>query len=331
MHSPESTSFSAARKWLRFGFFAGPALIAGALLYFFLGGGKTTNAAFPLSPDVLAWWIFTISAILALFLLAYLIVRKLSEKEDDPLLPVGLTLLLLVVLLRAGWEIDTARKTIVQAFQDPTGICQVILVVFFIGVGACVLHFLWLRGEYKGFMNLRSRLQNLSVRGEEDVRTALTIMGGAQGLLQKKWRNVQENLQADLDSDFDGLIGFPDQREFLKEAKLSFIIKILPIIGMVGTVLGFTVATVGMQEAAGTMSDFSSFKGNLLDALGGMKTAFLTTLVGMVAMLLVLWVNTLIEQARRQILSLEAEFLYIKLYLPLRKVSRETLKLKIEN
>ena len=74
-----------------------------------------------------------------------------------------------------------------------------------------------------------------------------------------------------------------------------------------------------MQAAAANMNDFNSFKGNLLDALGGMKSAFLTTLVGMVAMVLVMWVNALIDESRQRILLQEADFLYTRLFLPGKK------------
>ncbi len=144
-------------------------------------------------------------------------------------------------------------------------------------------------------------------------------MDGAQGLLKSKWQNIKISLEETLSADYEMLVSFPDQAELLKESKVSFIIKILPILGMIGTVLGFTVAVVGMQAAAANMNDFSTFKGNLLDALGGMKTAFLTTLAGMVAMVLVMWANALIDESRRRILLQEAEFLYTRLFLPGKK------------
>lgn len=324
-HTPPKNPRSVKAKRMRFGILVVLSLLLGFMFYvlFSEGGNALKGVVAYFRPALILLWLFTGMAFAALFLLAYLIVRKVADKKEDPLFPIKGTLLLLVVLLRLAWEVQTVRATLIQAIRDSSGICQVIMVVFAIGLASCLLHFLWLKREYNGFLKVRSRLVSVPLKKREDMDEALSIMEEARGLLRNKWHNVKENLQDNLNSEYDTLITFPDQREFLKEGKVTFIIKILPIIGMVGTVLGFTVAVVGMQQAAGTMSDFTSFKGNLLQALGGMKTAFLTTLVGMVAMLLVMWVNSLIEQARRQVLSSEAEFLYMRLFLPLRKITQK--------
>jgi len=149
------------------------------------------------------------------------------------------------------------------------------------------------------------------------------VMNESGGILNRKWRNLSQTLQNAIYTDYEILVSFPDEHELLKESKISFVIKILPLLGMVGTVLGFTLAVVGMESAASTMNDFASFKGNLLNALGGMKTAFLTTLTGMIAMIFVMWLNSLIEESRRHILLLETEFLFISLFLPWQKHQRE--------
>jgi len=96
----------------------------------------------------------------------------------------------------------------------------------------------------------------------------------------------------------------------------------LPLLGLLGTVVGFSVALVGMKKAAANMVDFSSFKGHMLDTLGGMQTAFLTTLGGIGGMLVVLLLNSMLCEARKRIMLLEDECLYLHVFLPVFKASK---------
>jgi len=308
-------------------FFLGIGLAA--LIFFVLDGWQFVGGYFTgafdkltkiVQTEVILPWASGIFAGIAGLALVYYVTRHMAEKEEDPLFSPKITLLFLIVLIRASWEIPTVHKTVHLAFHDTSGISQIVLIVMTIGLGAIFFQFLSLRREYVNFVDIRNRIGRLMAAKKWDLLESIAIMDGAQGLLKSKWRNIKIGLEETLSADYETLISFPDQAELLKESKVSFIIKILPILGMIGTVLGFTVAVVGMQGAAANMNDFSSFKGNLLNALGGMKSAFLTTLAGMVAMVLVMWVNALIDESRRRILLQEAEFLYTRLFLPAQKL-----------
>jgi hypothetical protein len=264
-------------------------------------------------------WASGIFALLATFILLYIVIKHFLEKEDDPLFSPKATLLLMIVLMRLSVEVPNVHKTLSLAFRDTSGISQLVLLVMTIGLVTIFFQFLSLRQEFANFVIIRDRMAYQGEAEQWDPVKSLAIMEDAQGLLRAKWQNIKISIQKGLSSDYETLVSFPDQAELLKESKVSFIIKILPVLGMIGTVLGFTVAVVGMQAAAANMNDFNSFKGNLLDALGGMKSAFLTTLVGMVAMVLVMWVNALIDESRQRILLQEADFLYTRLFLPGKK------------
>jgi len=266
-----------------------------------------------------------VSTILAAFAglaIAFTAGAKIARKDSNPLFATQTTLLAMIMLVSLARLPGQVRGTLPLVFQDASGISQLIFLIMVLGLAIIVLQFFYLRGEYNGFLRIRERLASLRIQDEEHFDQAVTVMHQSTGLLRSKWENLRHIFEAALHADYDMLISFPDQQELLKESKISFIIKILPIFGMIGTILGFTLAVVGMQTAATNMSDFSTFKGNLLDALGGMKVAFVTTLTGLVAMAMVMWLNTMIEESRRRILLMEAEFLYLRLFLPWQKIHR---------
>ena len=261
-------------------------------------------------------WVSWAAAGLAGMACVYILGVRMSSAEADPLFAPKLTAFLLIILFRFSWEISGIRATIILMLVDSSGICQLIMTIMSIGLGACTLQFLSLRNEYRGFLRARSDAGRISFHDEKQAAHVMEVMDETQGLLRRKWENLKNTIKYAQHGDFDALTDFPDQHELLKEGKISFIIKILPILGIVGTVAGFTLAVVGMLDAAADMNDFYSFKANLIASLGGMKSAFLTTLAGMVAMVLVMWLNVMIEDSRRRVLLIEAEFLYVRIFLP---------------
>lgn len=193
----------------------------------------------------------------------------------------------------------------------------------FAGLAANFVQYLSLERERKTFLETESHFIAVHPEMEEWLPQIDKVMTHKPSILARKWRNLRDVFDYSEYADYETLMSFPNQREFLKESKISFTIKILPLLGMIGTVLGFTLAVTGMRDAASGMQDFSSFKGNMLEALGGMKNAFLTTLSGMLGMVIVMWINSLLEESRRRILLMEDEFLYINFFLPWQKYRRE--------
>ncbi len=312
-------------------------LIVGAFLFpFYVGtllsewlaqalgrvGEVSGNFVSSIDLDIVVNVTSTIIATFAALALAFTAAGRILSKDNHPLFATQATLLVMVLLASVARSFEQIRETLPLVFQDASGISQIIFLIMVLGLSIIVLQFLYLREEYKGFLLISARLKTVAVQDAFQFAEAAAIMHQSTGLLRSKWENLRHIFETALQADYDMLISFPDQQELLKESKISFIIKILPIFGMIGTILGFTLAVVGMQAAATNMSDFSTFKGNLLDALGGMKVAFVTTLTGMVAMAMVMWLNTMIEESRRRILLLEAELLYLRLFLPWQKIHR---------
>lgn len=258
------------------------------------------------------------------FLCIYALCVRISRSKEDPLFAPMTTLLLFVFLFRLFLSVPGVKKTVILMLLDPSGISQLIMVIMLIGLGICCFQLFSLRKEYRGFVRVRSQIEGLLLNSENQLDAIKAVLDQSQGLLKRKWINLKDSIAYAHHPDFDTLADFPDQREILKEGKISFIIKILPVLGIIGTVAGFTLAVVGMLDAASNMNDFYNFKGNLIASLGGMKSAFLTTLAGMVAMIIVMWINSVIEESRRRVLLIEAEFLYVRVFLPWLWLIRES-------
>jgi len=254
----------------------------------------------------------------------FLVFRRLTSSREDPLFAPRIALLALVVLARLAWNAPMVRGVVEQMASDETGICQTILAIMLLGLGGVMLQLLGLQREHRQLIFLEDRLTASTRTAEQLLDETEKTLIGARGVLGEKYRNLKDAMDHAARADYETLVSFPNQRELLKESKISFVIKVLPILGMIGTVLGFTLAVLGMQSAATNMHDFASFKGNMLDALGGMKNAFLTTLAGMAGMVAVMWANSVMEEARRRVLLLEDELLYIRFFLPRRRRSRES-------
>ena len=247
----------------------------------------------------------------------------LSGGDGDPLWSVSLTMGFLLLLIPLSFVIPPMRELIMLMVFEKSGISQIILAVAALGSILTVFQYFELRRELMAFAEAKAALSRLPKDDpkypEQMSAIHLSIEGCA---LKSKWTNMLDSRKTIGNvPDFEILTSLVDEREMLRESKVVFSIKALPLLGLFGTVVGFSVALVGMKEAAANMVDFNSFKGNMMSTLGGMQTAFLTTMGGIGGMLLVLLLNSMLCEARRRIMLLEDEFLYIHVYLPMFKSS----------
>jgi biopolymer transport protein ExbB/TolQ len=258
----------------------------------------------------------------------YIIKRNNSEStvlKAGPLLLPQLALLFLFVCLVTGVTIPAVQETLQLMLYEKSGICIFILILMIVGIGINIYQFIFLSYEYWSFRDLEENLDNTERMNSAEYQKIQQLMElSARGIFKEKWSNIKKSIDCIHYSDFELLMSYPREREELKESKISFIIKTLPLLGMIGTVTGFILAVAGMQGAASNMVDFSSFKGHMIGSLDGMQNAFLTTLAGMVGMVVVMLLNSLLAETRKRILLFQDEFLYIKIYLPYLKFYKES-------
>jgi biopolymer transport protein ExbB/TolQ len=83
----------------------------------------------------------------------------------------------------------------------------------------------------------------------------------------------------------------------------------LPVLGLIGTVIGISLAVGGFAEfLAGSVDDVSLIKKNLVNVTGGLSFAFLITLEGLVtSLVLMFWVSALQTNESRFVSTLHQE------------------------
>jgi hypothetical protein len=254
------------------------------------------------------------AVVLFLLLLRSIIPSASSREVSNPLRGpafgfAGMLLFLMLVAI-----VPPLRGLFGMMVRDSSGICQTVVVVTASGILASFLQFLFLSREFRDLERLRRGTESRTGR-EDSFQNPLFEQMGDDSMLKRKWRAIRET-EGNPRADFETLVSFSDLLEIGKESRISCFIKVLPLLGLIGTVTGFVTAVSGMQRAAAGMADFSSFKGDMLGALGGMETAFLTTLAGMVGMVLLMSLHSLLSEARKRILTLENEFLYTRYFAP---------------
>lgn len=295
------------------------------------GGGTTTAAANAITSASLQRG-HLVAAVLCLLLIVAIWVFLYRGRQDfgavqfenDPVRAPILGLVATLALIAFGLCLPAVQESVNMMLRETTYICRMILVIMVLGLAGNAWQVFTLRREHRAFQAVKGLSTPLD-RGDPELPHKLERIFNlhAAGALAEKWRNLKAAAAYSDLADYETLMAFPDQREFLRESRISFVIKILPLMGLLGTVVGFVMAVVGMQQAATKMSDFNAFKDSMLSSLDGMSSAFLTTLAGIAAMLLVMFVNVLVAEARNRVMLLEDEHLYLSVYLPWRRLLGE--------
>lgn len=86
-------------------------------------------------------------------------------------------------------------------------------------------------------------------------------------------------------------------------ASLNLAVWALPILGFVGTVLGISSSVGGFSGAVNSSADIEAVKNSLNGVTGGLATSFDTTLLALLASLLVMLPKTLLRRRYEQLLS----------------------------
>jgi biopolymer transport protein ExbB/TolQ len=230
----------------------------------------------------------------------------------------GAILLMLCLLM----QVPSVQLITLQLLLDTTWISQTILLIFLAGLSADVVQLWQLRKEDGVFQNIRKILKAHSVRPptQEFLNQLLPYR---DSLTYKKIRLLLTQHARGGAFDFKSLMGFSNQSELNRMSKLNYVAKILPVLGLVGTVVGFTLSIIGMQDSAQAIADFTRFKNSMIEALEGMKTAFQTTLIGMVTMGIIIFLNLLVSESRNRLLRSVDEMLYTEIFTFLTKGTTE--------
>ena len=88
------------------------------------------------------------------------------------------------------------------------------------------------------------------------------------------------------------------------EQRAAVIAGVMPVLGLIGTLLGLSIAIGGLEGIlASATEDREAFAQSMSIALEGIGTAFYTTLEGMISMMILKFFNMIASNARMNFLA----------------------------
>lgn len=182
----------------------------------------------------------------------------------------------------------------ISNLEDPVGksIVQLIFIVFCVGVLNYLLHIIWLRiwerlnlKQVRTYITANHGLGNTSLELLNKLRTAKV---SRFSIIYRRIRDFVEINQngGHIDNDTFGDIHTAEASR--KAALSSYILGILIILGLIGTLRGLITAIIEVQPLLRDIQDIDqlpTISDALRETLAGMNTAFVTTLVGLLTSL----------------------------------------------
>jgi len=226
---------------------------------------------------------------------------------------IGLVLGLIASL--AAFEVATPGGMLRKAFNPSefhSAIPYAISCVFFWGLAICV--FRWRRLRALAQISRRELLDwTIRILQSEDgpavLRSALSLEQNAASpllrrlrLLMDQW-SISPSLQ-DGESILAGQIMLDAEATARGYSLIRVIVWALPVLGLIGTVLGIADAVGGFANFLGQdVNDVSQIRLKLVDVTGGLSFAFLITLQGLLTSLITMLILSALQSAEERLLA----------------------------
>ena len=187
----------------------------------------------------------------------------------------------------AEWSIYTASLGILLVIvsgrfffealaKDTSGLCIVIVVLFFIGLIKNAMDVMFLQSECKLVDDQISEL-----RTANDIVSFLKV--NESGIFYNHIRDLHQISKSDSEVEQDNLVGLLQHQLHSRARTTETLSGVLVTLGLVGTITGLIAMTNdlgGVMESVGGNAEDGTLLENLKGVLGGMGTAFYTTLLG---------------------------------------------------
>jgi biopolymer transport protein ExbB/TolQ len=162
------------------------------------------------------------------------------------------------------------------------------------------------RIEQNGLEKMEQELASLKLEASPTIRRLLVILG--------QWRQKADLQEAD--------VVLQRQVEHDEEALHSgyglvrLFVWALPVVGLIGTVIGISLAVGGFATfLGGNIDDVMEIKKNLVSVTGGLSFAFLITLEGLATSLILMFAASSIQDQEQKVFS-EVQKSIVEVFLP---------------
>lgn len=198
---------------------------------------------------------------------------------------------------------------------DPSGICQLIGVLFVVGVALSWRTAHHLEAEWEAMRRCMPALERV-----RNVRAIIAVRGDS--LFGRHVDHLLRVFFLDRQLDQDRLLEHLERRLLERLRAVALISQLLVTLGLIGTVLGLIALVGGMGGMVGTGGTESLVRG-IQQVLAGMGTAFYTTLLGAVFGGVALRIlNAVVESGMERFIADLAECTEVRVLPPLRQVAR---------
>ncbi len=106
----------------------------------------------------------------------------------------------------------------------------------------------------------------------------------------------------------------------------------LPVLGLIGTVIGISIAVGGFAHfLGGSIDEVAEIKKNLVSVTGGLSFAFLITLEGLATSLILMFISSNLQNKENRLMSIVQKIIIDEMVPFLQQVDRKQNRIKISN
>tara|TARA_A100001015_G_scaffold260965_1_gene306103 strand:- start:6991 stop:7875 length:885 start_codon:yes stop_codon:yes gene_type:complete len=202
-------------------------------------------------------------------------------------------------------------------------IYKIILGIFCVGFYFILRNLTILNYEYSNLCEVFKKSRSVSQSEKKKIYFAAFMPSNQYGIVFDKIDAIMRMYEEKPDVPHASLADILYTRESVRDDLPNFLASALPMVGLIGTILGLSGATAGMEALIGSVGDYQALKSGLNQTLSGVGMAFYTTLFGAVGMLILRYFNVVVRKARLVFLT-ELEEVVVSEIIP--KLSRVCFK-----
>jgi len=206
----------------------------------------------------------------------------------------GLAILMVLVMAPGALEFIQAQFV----FGATRVICWIILILFFIGLYFVFRTLTIVNYEYANLMDIFKKSRKISLENPSRIAFTDLLPRAQYGIVFDKLDSVFRIARDKGVVHHDSLADILLTKHSMQDEIPNFLANSMTMIGLVGTIIGLTGATGGMETLFTSVGDLNMLKEGFQETLQGIDTAFFTTLFGAAGMLVLKYFNIVARKAR---------------------------------
>lgn len=185
-------------------------------------------------------------------------------------------------------------------------IVKTIYVLFFAGLAINLYQIFYIKKEFIAVEKLK---RNASEKGSAPENF---LLGVGESIIRERFENILQIKKYDVFINHSELSDISSSKQGLKDDLPKYFALILPIIGLIGTLIGLTLSVGGLETVVSALSEVTQLREGMKTTMEGMGTAFDTTLMGAVGMIILRYFNMITSHARSSLMLEISEIIEVK-------------------